>query len=104
MTDATGTAEVKIFKPWWVCAAEARERLRQPIVFEGKTYYCLTDAARCCGYSNSRLRNFVAKVRGEDCVLTGRHGIRFVRKPRHKGDMAAPLYFDLDTLPVRGPR
>lgn len=95
---SSDTSEPK-FKSWYESAAEARERLRQPVLFNGKTYFGIADAAKCCGYSPERLRAFVSPYRGEDCELTGQHGIKFIRKPRHKGDLAAPLYFDLDSLP-----
>lgn len=39
-----------------------------------------------------------AAVPGVFIVLEGAGGVRFIRVPRHAGDMRPPLYIDMRTL------
>ena len=93
--------QTSTFPPWWELAARARERTAQPVEYGGKTYYSSGDTAERTGWSEAWLRHRVCYIPGENEPVTAPCGLVFIRKPRHNGDMHAPLYFDVDSVPKR---
>jgi hypothetical protein len=89
------------FMPWWVAARHAYDRISAPIDVDGTTFYAVQDTVKRTGWSHATLRKFVRDTAGNNEVLTAPNGTRFVRKPRHRTDTRAPLYFDVDSVPKR---
>lgn len=75
-----------------------RERQRQPIEFAGETWYITTDAAERRGLCVETLRVSARHIPGNNVILTTASGARFVRVPRHRNDLKAPIYWNLDSL------
>src|SRR4051812_48129962 len=89
------------FPTWQEQAAEARARLAEPRAINGEVFHSTRDAARHCGYSMVRLQCWVRYTPGNDAVLTLPNGIRFIRIARGIDDRRPPIYFDLQSLPIK---
>jgi len=68
------------------------------MIVDGVEYLSAPIAARRAGCSASWLRRRCRAVPGNFVVLEGEGGIRFIRVPRHNGDMRAPVYVDVRTI------
>lgn len=86
------------FPHWTILAQRARERTAAPILVGNVMFHGIEDTAAQVGMSKSWLRTLVAHTPGLDEVLETRTGIRFIRKPRHRGDQNASYYFDVATV------
>lgn len=86
------------FPNWQELARRAIERIQQPVVVDGVTFYIASEAAYRTGYSAERLRALCQNVKGNGVVLTTPNGVRFIRLPRHDGDQRAPIYIDVTSV------
>lgn len=75
------------------------DRGQLPIVFDGKTFLGIRDAARISGASIATVQGWVRDKPGVRVVLVGKHNVRFVRIERAPNDRRVLLYFDPDSLP-----
>lgn len=78
--------------------AHIKERMRQPVEWQGETWYPTSVAAEQVGLLSRYLSRISFNIRGENVVLKTPEGARFVRLPRDKTDRRAPIYWDLDSL------
>lgn len=74
-------------------SAIARQRLAEPVQFDGKTFQPTAVAAKHFGCNPSYLRRLSVSVPGFNMVLVTANGWFFVRLPRHSGDSRSPLYW-----------
>lgn len=72
-----------------------RERARQPMVIDGKTFVTTVEFAKRIDFSTSYLRKLSAVYFGNFVIITVNE-FKFVRIPRHIGDRHAPLYWRID--------
>ena len=76
-----------------------RERARQPITFDGATWYPTIVAAEMTGRSAEWLKVLARRASHEyNTALTTANGARFVRVPRCRDDERAPIYWDVESL------
>lgn len=80
------------FPHWRETARRHVDRIHESVIVDGQEFIAAPLAAQQVGISANRIRVCCAAAPGENVVLTGLGGIKFVRLPRHPGDQRAPVY------------
>lgn len=86
------------FPNWRDLSKRHIARIHEPVVVDGEEYLAIPIAAQQAGISANRIRVCCAAAPGENVVLIGLGGIKFVRLPRHPGDQRAPVYVQLSSI------
>lgn len=86
------------FLPWPEQAALYRLRMQQPITYDGEVQVPTVTAATELSINPHRLHMLAKQYPVKNAVVVTEKGARFIRVPRDRTDLRAPVYWDLKSL------